>query len=104
MVLGTETPYKLFQRQLEPSSAIKPSAMDSIPGSINVADPDSLQAEEDVAVKFLAHSFQLAGKSDRRFGTQVRDRSKRPLGVGPVIRCNKLYVMSGFEYAPREAF
>src|SRR5215470_10492119 len=103
-MLRTKTPNKSFQRQLELSSALKPGAMNSIAGPINVTAPDALKAEQNIAVKFGAHSFQLAGKSDRRFATQARDRSKWPLGARPVIRRSKLHFMSGVDYATREAF
>src|SRR6266849_431775 len=103
-MLRTEAPDKSFQRQLELSSAIKPGAVDSITRPIKVAAPDTLKTEQDIEPKFGAHSFQLACKFDRRFRTQVRDRSKRPLAVRPVISRYKLHVMSGFDHATREAF
>src|SRR5213080_969181 len=103
-MLGTETPDESFQRQFELSSALKPGAVDSIASPINVAAPNTLKTEQDIEAKLRTHSFQLAGKFDRRFRTQVRDRSKRPLVVRPVISRYKLHVMSGFHHATREAF
>src|SRR6266480_5111543 len=103
-MLGIETPDKSLQRQFELSSALKPGAMDSIASPINVAAPDALKTEQDIDPKLGTHSFQLAGKFDRRFGRQVRDRSKRPLTVRPVISRYKLRIMSGFHHATREAF
>src|SRR6266480_1315427 len=103
-MLRTETPDESFQRQFELSSALKPGAVDSIASPINVAAPNTLKTEQDIEAKLRTHSFQLAGKFDRRFRTQVRDRSKRPLVVRPVISRYKLHVMSGFHHATREAF
>src|SRR5204862_6307879 len=103
-MLRTETPDESFQRQFELSSALKPGAVDSIASPINVAAPNTLKTEQDIEAKLRTHSFQLAGKFDRRFRTQVRDRSKRPLVVRPVISRYKLHVMSGFHYATRQAF
>src|SRR6266496_1935029 len=103
-MLGIETPDKSFQRQFELSSPVKPGAMDSVASPINVAAPDALKTEQDIDPKLGTHSFQLAGKFDRRFRTQVRDRSKRPLTVRPVISSYELQVMSGFHHATREAF
>src|SRR6059058_132216 len=103
-MLGTETPDESFQRQFELSSALKPGAVDSIASPINVAAPNTLKTEQDIEAKLRTHSFQLAGKFDRRFRTQVRDRSKRTLVVRPVISRYKLHVMSGFHHATREAF
>src|SRR4026208_282231 len=103
-MLRTETPHKLFQRQFELSSAIEPGAMDTVAGPINVAAPNTLETEQDIAAKFGAHSLQFIGKSNRRFRVQARDRSEWPLGVRPVIRRHKLRVMSGFGHAAREAF
>src|SRR6266508_5018593 len=100
----TETPDKSFQRQFELSSAIKPGAMDSVASPINVAAPNTLETEQDIVAKFGAHLFQFIGKSDRRFRVQARDRSEWPLGVRPVIRRNKLHVMSGFDHTARQAF
>src|SRR6266576_4477183 len=103
-MLGIETPDKSFQRQFELSSPLKPGAMDSVASPINVAAPDALKTEQDIDPKLGTHSFQLAGKFDRRFRTQVCDRSKRPLIIRPVISSYKLQVMSGFHHATREAF
>ena len=103
-MLGTETPDKSFQRQFELSSPLKPGAMDSIASPINVAAPNTLKTEQHIKPKLGAHSFKLAGKFDRRFRTQVRDRSKRPLAVRPVTSRYKLHVMSGLDHATREAF
>src|SRR5438094_10110035 len=103
-MLGTETPDESFQRQFELSSALKPGAVDSIASPINVAAPNTLKTEQDIDPKLGTHSFQLAGKFDRRFRTQVRDRSKRPLIIRPVMSSYKLQVMSGFHHATREAF
>src|SRR5216110_1252786 len=103
-MLGTETPDESFQRQFELSSALKPGAVDSIASPINVSATNTLKTEQDIEAKLRTHSFQLAGKFDRRFRTQVRDRSKRPLVVRPVISRYKLHVMSGFHHATREAF
>ena len=102
-MFGTETPDKSFQRQFELSSPLKPGAMDSIASPINVAAPDTLKTKQDIEPKLGAHSFQFAGKFDRRVRTQVRDRSKRPLAVRPVISGYKLHVMSGFDHATRQA-
>src|SRR5437667_8060932 len=103
-MLRTETPDESFQRQFELSSALKPGAVDSIASPINVAAPNTLKTEQDIEAKLRTHSFQLAGKFDRRFRTQVRDRSKRPLIIRPVMSSYKLQVMSGFHHATREAF
>src|SRR5437667_8916386 len=103
-MLGIEAPDKSFQRQFELSSPVKPGAMDSIASPVNVAAPDALKTKQDIEPKLGTHSFQLAGKFDRRFRTQVRDRSKRPLAVRPVMSSYKLQVMSGFHHATREAF
>src|SRR6267378_3281233 len=103
-MLGTQTSDKSFQGQFELSSALKPGAMDSIASPINVAAPDALKTEQDIDPKLGAHSFQLAGKFDRRFRTQVRDRPKLPLARRPVISSHKLHVMSGFHHATRETF
>src|SRR4030095_8936899 len=103
-MLGTETPDKSFQRQFELSSAIKPGSVNSITGPINVAAPNTPKTEQDIAPKLGGLSFQLGGKSDRRFRTQVRDRSKRPLAVRPVTSRYKLHLMSGFDHATRETF
>src|SRR5213080_5412850 len=103
-MLGSEAPDKSFQRQFELSSPVKPGAMDSVASPINVAAPDTLKTEQDIDPKLGTHSFQLAGKFDRRFRTQVRDRSKRPLIIRPVMSSYKLQVMSGFHHATRAAF
>jgi hypothetical protein len=103
-MLRTETPDKSLQRQFELSSALEPGAMDSVARPINVAAPNTLQTEQDIAVKFGTHSFQFTGKSDWRFFPQARDRSEWPFGVRPVIRRNKLHVMPGFDHTAREAF
>src|SRR5205807_6448189 len=103
-MLGIETPDKSFQRQFELSSPLKPGAMDSVASPINVAAPNALKTEQDIELKLGAQSFQLAGKFDRRFRPQMRDRSKRPFGVRPVITRYKLHVMSGFDHAMRKAF
>src|SRR5439155_3797445 len=103
-MLRTETADKSFQRQFELSSAIEPGAMDPVAGPINVAAPNTLQAEQDIAAKFGAHSFQFTGESDRRFRVQARDRSEWPFAGRPVIRRNKLHVMPGFDHTVHEAF
>src|SRR5438876_9604210 len=103
-MLGSEAPDKSFQRQFELSSPLKPGAMDSIASPINVAAPDALKTEQDIDPKWRRHSFQLAGKTDRRFRTQVRDRSILPLTARPVNSRYKLQVMCGFHHGTREAF
>src|SRR5438094_4680473 len=103
-MLGIDTPDKSFQGEFELSAPLKPGAMDSVASSINVAAPDALKTEQDIDPKLGTHLFQLAGKFDRRFRTQVRDRSKRPLIIRPVMSSYKLQVMSGFHHATREAF
>src|SRR5438045_7725135 len=103
-MLGTEIPDKSFQRQFELPSALKPGAMDSIASPINVAAPNAFKTEQDINPKLSTHSFELAGKFDWRFRTQVRDRSKRPLVVRPILSRYKLQVMPGFHHATREAF
>src|SRR5206468_6004633 len=103
-MLRTETPDKPFQRQFELSSAIKPGAMDPVAGPIDVAAPNTLETEQDIAAKLGAHLFQFIGKSDRRFRVQARDQSEWPLGGRPVIRRHKLHVMSGSDHTAGEAF
>ena len=103
-MLRIETPDKSFQRQFELSSAIEPGAMDPVAGPINVAAPNTLETEQDIALKLGAHSLEFTGKSDRRFRVQARDRSKWPLGARPVIRRHKLHVMSGIDHTAGEAF
>src|SRR4029453_577609 len=103
-MLAAEAPDKSFQRQLKPSSAVEPGAMYSIPGPINIAAPDTLKTEQDIAMNLGADLLQFIGKPNRRFVGQARDRSGRPLDLGPVIRRYKLHFMSGFDHATREAF
>jgi hypothetical protein len=95
-MLRTEAPNKSFQRQLELSPAIKPGAMNSIAGPINVAAPDTFKTEQDIAVKRRPDLFQLIGKTNRRSDTQARDGAKWPLRLRPLIRRNKLHFVSGF--------
>src|SRR5207244_660805 len=101
-MLVIETPDKSFQRQFELSSPLKPGAMDSVASPINVAAPDAFKTEQDIDPKLGTHLFQLAGKFDRRFRTQVRDRSKRPFIIRPVMSSYKLQVMFGFHHATPE--
>src|ERR1043166_7091217 len=103
-MLRTEASNKSLQRQFELSSTIQPCAMNSVTGPINVAAPDTLKTEQHIASKFATHSFQFVGKFDRRFAAQVRDRSKWPFGIRPVIRRHELHLVSRVGYATREAF
>ena len=48
---------KLLERKLEFSSAAEPGAMDTIAGAINIAAPDALEAEQDIAVKLRPNLF-----------------------------------------------
>ena len=103
-MLGVESPGKLLQRKLESSAAREPGAMHTIAGAINVAAPDALKAQQNVAVELRPDLFQFIRKPNDGFCTQARDRSKRPLILRPFIRGDQSHLVPGLDDATREAF
>src|SRR6266404_2099569 len=77
--------------------------MDAVAGAINVAVPDALKAEQDVALEPLLDLFQLIRKPNDGFCAQARDRSKRPLIARPFLRGDKLHLVPGLDDSVREA-
>jgi len=93
----------LLQRKLEFSSAREPAAMDSIASAVNVAAPDTLEAEQNITAKLRPNLLQFIGKPNYRSRAQARDRPKWPLVLGPFLRCDKLDVVSGFYDSARKS-
>jgi hypothetical protein len=78
--------------------------MDPVAGTINVAAPDALKAEQDIAVELRPDLAQLIRKSDDRFCAQARDQSKGPFIFRPFPCANKLDGVCRFGYSTRESF
>src|SRR5437762_13517540 len=78
--------------------------MDTIAGAINVAAPDTLKAQQNVAVELRPDLFQFIRKPNDGFCTQARDRSKRPLILRPFIRGDQSHLVPGLDDSTREAF
>jgi hypothetical protein len=77
--------------------------MDAVAGPINVAAPDALKAEQNVALELRADLFQLIRKPNDGFCAQARDWSKRPLILRPFLRGDKLHLVPGLDDSVREA-
>jgi hypothetical protein len=73
--------------------------MHSIAGTVHVAAPDALKAEQNITMKLRSHLLQLIGKADRCPSPQTNDRAKRPPGVRPTFACDKSHFVPGFCYA-----
>ena len=71
-VLRIESPDKLLQRELKFSSARQPGAVDAVAGSVNVAAPDTLKTQQNVAAKLRQELFQLIRKPNDGFCAQAR--------------------------------
>ena len=78
--------------------------MDSIASSVNVAAPDALEAEHNIAAKLWAKFFQFIGKADYLPRPQTPNRSEWPLLLGPFIRGYKLDLVAGFYDTVRKSF
>ena len=63
-MLSVESAGKLFQRKLKLSSAREPAAVDAVAGAINIAAPDALKAEQNIAGQLRPDLFQLICKSN----------------------------------------
>jgi hypothetical protein len=63
-MLTVESTRKLFQRKLELPSAREPPTVDAVAGAINVAAPDALKAEQNIAGELRPDLFQLICKSN----------------------------------------
>src|SRR5205814_8687966 len=77
--------------------------MDTIAGAINVAAPDTLKAQQNVAVELRPDLFQFIRKPNDGFCTQARDRSKRPLILRPFIRGDQSHLVPGLDDSTRQA-
>jgi hypothetical protein len=78
--------------------------MDSVAGAINVAAPNALEAQQNVASELRPDLFQLIRKPNDGFCTQARDRSKWPLALRPFIRGDQVRLVPGLDDSTREAF
>ncbi len=76
---------------------------DTVTGAINVTIPHALEAHQDIAGNARSQLFQLVRKCNCRLVRQTMERSERPLGLRPIVRRNKVHVMSCVEHTPREA-
>src|SRR6266446_6852068 len=81
-----------------------PSLMDSIAGPINVAAPDAVEAQEQIAMLFRPRLFQLVGKTQRRFAAQPSDWSPWPFARGPCGVGEEASRMTELVQAAGEAF
>jgi hypothetical protein len=70
--------------------------MNSIACPVDVACPNSFEAEKQIALPFRFCLFQLIGETLRSFSPQPRDRSPRPLARRPGSIGEKPGGMSGF--------
>ena len=78
--------------------------MDSIASSVNVAAPDALEAEHNIAAKLWAKFFQFIGKADYLPRPQTPNRSEWPLLVRPFIRGYEVNLVSGLYDSTRKSF
>src|SRR5213078_1532525 len=97
-------PNKSLQRDFKFSSAIEPGAMDTVTGPINVTTPHALEAHQDIEGNARSHLFQLVRKCNCRLVMQAMESSKRPLSLRPIVRRNKVHVMSCPKHSEGEPF
>src|ERR1700730_17986789 len=76
--------------------------MHAVPCTINIAAPNALEAHPDIAANLRPQLFHLVGERSCRPGTQVRDRSERPLVPRPIVRGEQLNAVSGIDNSAPE--
>ena len=77
--------------------------MNSVARPINVAAPDSLQTEKEIAVLARVYLFELIGKSQSRFAAQPGDRPPRPFPSRPGSIGKKPGAVPRFVQAARQS-
>ena len=72
----------------EMSSSFQPGPMNAIPGAINIAAPDTVEAQQNITLDFAPQTFHFIGKPEYRCCARVSDCSEWPIGSRP-IGCRK---------------
>src|SRR5919106_4170936 len=103
-MFSTRAADKLLQWHLEFFPARKPGAVDSIPGPVDIATPDALEAKQNITVELRSDLLQLISKTDYARRPHVLYRSKWPLVLGPFIRGHKLDVVAGLYDSSGKSF
>src|SRR5260370_24899419 len=104
VVSKIEVGKKIRERRCKILATIKPSAMNTVTSAINVTIPHALEAHQDIAGNARSRLFQLVGERNSRLARNAMERSKWPLVLRPILRCNNVRVMSGVNDPARESF
>jgi hypothetical protein len=81
-MLAIKKPAKFLERTRELVPPFEPGTMNSVTGAVNIAPPDSLEAEQDIAL-LARHSLDFAGERSGRAPTDPSDRAEGPLVSRP---------------------
>src|SRR3954452_5976639 len=87
---------KLLQWELEFSAARQPGAVNTVSGPVDIAAPDALETEQNVALQLRSNSLKFICEPDGARLAQPFYRTKRPILRGPFIRGHKLDLVASF--------
>jgi hypothetical protein len=87
---------KLLQWDLEFSPARKPGAVNAVPCAVDIATPDALEAEQNIALQLRSDFLKLVSKIADGRAAQTFYRSEWPFILRPFIRGDKVDLVAGF--------
>src|SRR4051812_16470449 len=95
---------KLLQWELEFSAARQPGAVNTVSGPVDIAAPDALETEQNVALQLRSNLLKFICEPDGARLAQSFYRTKWPILRGPFIRGHKLDLVASFYDATCQAF
>ena len=80
---AAETAYDPLRRGRGSVAPSQPRPVNAVARAVDVASPDALETQEQIAVFARPRLFQLIGKAPRSLAAQPRDRAPRPFAGRP---------------------